>query len=125
MPVDDPYEVSALLEALNTSLPMQMMIGPELKTLLKSKGLKIDSVAPVLVEKTFYMGDEGGILAGLRADNAENQLVVSITHLVPLLDHPLAEKFVAYQQHRVMNIARQQARPSPQRSSRKDKRRRK
>ncbi|HQF22848.1 MAG TPA: hypothetical protein PK140_13860 [Polyangiaceae bacterium] len=125
MPIDDPHETAALLDALDASLPIPMMIGAELKTLLKSKGLKIDTAAPVLVEKTFYAGDEGGILAGLRASDTENQLVVSITHLVPPLDHPLAEKIIEYQRHRVMSIARQHGRPSPQRPSRKNKRKRK
>ena len=123
MPIDDLSEVNLLMQALERALPLRMLVTPPLRATLASQGLRIDMDQPAVVENLFYGGDEGGVLCGPRLHGVEDAVIVSITHLQPETDHPLAPVIIAYQRRRVAGIAKQHLRPPTQRSSRKTKRR--
>lgn len=54
----------------------------------------------------FYAGDEGGIMCDVTlSEDAEEAIIVSITHLRVPTRHPLAKEIREYQQERTRRLA--------------------
>jgi hypothetical protein len=105
--IDDPHQAKRLFDRLESSLPLPAIITPELAAVIRERSPGADPPRRCTVTKTFYAGDEGGILCGLdlgAGENAEEVFVVSITHLAFDPELPLARDIAAYQQHRIERL---------------------
>jgi hypothetical protein len=61
-----------------------------------------------MIKRTFYSGDEGGILCDITpSPDAKEAWVVSLTHLRVSPRHPVGEEIRAYQQARNIGLAQQ------------------
>lgn len=96
--IDNPTTVTTLLRQMEAHLPIPAQATKALVQTLRKSGVKISSTRGVQIEKVFYVGDEGGIACGIKfPGQADNAVVVSLTHLRLQSDHPLAIAVRAYQ----------------------------
>src|SRR3954447_5152527 len=82
--IDDPQQVEQLLKRLESSLPLPAIVTPELAAVIRERSSGTDPPRRCIITKTFYGGDEGGILCGLdlgKGEHAKEVFVVSLTHL--------------------------------------------
>lgn len=106
--IDDYHEVMSLMKAMKQCLPIPAYPSKVLASLLKQKNLKIKADQRLQIIEVHYAGDEGGICCTLELPfKTEEIYVVSLTHLRPMANHPLAKNMRNYQIHRVRNLARQ------------------
>ena len=108
-------------QGLESSLPLPAIVTPELASVIRERSPGIDLSRGCTVTKTFYAGDDGGILCGLDFNDekhAKEAFVVSLTHLAFDPELPLAGEIAAYQEHRLAALQRtgNAARPSGRRS---------
>lgn len=105
--IDDPATVTALLRQMEAQLPIPALATPALVHTLRNSGVKIASLRRVQIEQVLYLGDEGGIACGITfPGQADNAVVVSLTHLRLPSHHPLAQAVRAYQSDRTRKLAR-------------------
>ncbi|NJN00078.1 MAG: hypothetical protein HC800_25690 [Phormidesmis sp. RL_2_1] len=101
MAIDDYDTATALLKALEASVPFKVRPGKQLLKLMKNKGTPLSAERGYWVEKVIYSGDEGGILCMLKPAATDKELVgSSLTHLIIDPAHPLAASVKAYQRQR-------------------------
>ena len=80
--IDDPVEVTQLLQQMEGHLPIPAQMTRALGGMLRRRGVKISSTRKVQIEKVLYAGDEGGIICGITfPGQGGNAVVVSLTHL--------------------------------------------
>ena len=63
--IDDPQQARRLIAKLEASLPLPAIVTPELAGVIRERSPGIDLSRGCTVTKTFYAGDDGGILCGL------------------------------------------------------------
>jgi hypothetical protein len=104
--IDDPVEVTQLLQQMEAQLPIPAQLTKALRDALRQQGLKIPATRQAHIDKVFYTGDEGGIVCGLTFPGQQgNAVVVSLTHLRLVGSHPLAPAIVSYQRGRTSKLA--------------------
>ena len=104
--IDDPTQVTALMQKMEAHLPIPAQGTNALVRTLRTSGVKLSSKRHVQIEKVLYLGDEGGIGCGLRIPGREDTAVVaSLTHLRLPTTHPLAPDVRAYQIARTRKLA--------------------
>src|SRR3954453_17630040 len=105
--IDDPQQGEQLLKRLESSLPLPAIVTPELAAVIRERSSGTDPPRRCIITKTFYGGDEGGILCGLdlgKGEHAKEVFVVSLTHLDFDPGSPLAGEIAAYQRHRIARL---------------------
>ena len=106
MGIDDPTTVTRLIDRMQAHLPIPALPTGQLVRALRERGLKLSTERPVLINRVFYLGDEGGISCDVTpSGDAKAAFVVSLTHLRVAPGHPLARDIRAYQRERVRRIA--------------------
>jgi len=106
--IDDYQEVMELINAMKNCLPIPVYPSKGLVSLLKQKNIKIKSHQRLEIIGVYYLGEEGGISCALKFPfNTAEVYVVSLTHLRPLSNHPLAKNIRRYQIQRIRNLAQQ------------------
>lgn len=106
--IDDYQEVMELMNKMQHCLPIPVYPSKVLISLLKQKNIKIKTDQHLEIVDIFYCGDEGGISCSLKFPFATTaHYVLSLTHLRPVPNHPLAKDVRKYQIHRIRNLARQ------------------
>ena len=96
--IDDPTQVTALMQKMVAHLPIPAQATNALVRTLRASGVNIASKRRMQIETVVYLGDEGGIGCGLKVPGqAATAVVVSLTHLRLPRTQPLAPDVRAYQ----------------------------
>jgi hypothetical protein len=104
--IDDPTQVTALMQKMKAHLPIPAQATNALVRTLRASAGNIASKRRMQIEKVMYLGDEGGIGCGLKVSGQEDTaVVVSLTHLRIPSAHPLAPDVRAYQIARTKKLA--------------------
>jgi hypothetical protein len=94
-----------LLEEMKRYLPIPARPTNELARFLRQKGMRIDMNRDLNIIEVFDSGDMGGILCAIEGNKGQKEaLVVSLTHLIIKPYHPLSDKIIAYQTHRIQSL---------------------
>jgi len=105
--IDNPKQVTTLMQKLKSHLPIPAKARDALIRSLRSSSINISSNTGIEIKDVMYMGDEGGICCALRViDQEAVAFVVSITNLRLLNIHPLSPDVRAYQTLRTKKLAR-------------------
>jgi len=94
-----------LIEEIQDFLPIPVYPSKKLQKILRKQGISIPKNAELKILEVFDSGDAGGIVCTIMDENKE-VLVVSLTHLRVIPDHPLSDKILAYQKQRMKSISR-------------------
>jgi hypothetical protein len=106
--IDDYAKAKALVEKMKASLPIPVRATADLARATKQFQAKIAAGQELVIKSVFYMGDEGGIACDVTPPGMEKTpIICSLTHLVVLPGHPLADELAAYQVARTRKLARQ------------------
>jgi hypothetical protein len=106
--IDDYQETMELLAKMRNHLPIPAYPSKQLVLSLREQKLKIKTSQRLEIVDVHYLGDEGGITCVMKFPaRAEENLVVSLTHLRIMPTHPLAKEIRRYQLHRIRNLAQQ------------------
>jgi hypothetical protein len=104
--IDDPTQVTALMQKMKAHLPIPAQATNALVRTLRASAGNIASKRRMQIEKVMYLGDEGGIGCSLKVPGQEDTaVVVSLTHLRLPSTHPLAPDVRAYQIARTKKLA--------------------
>ena len=104
--IDDPTQVTALMQKMKAHLPIPVQATNALVRNLRASAVNIASKRRMQIEKVMYLGDEGGIGCVLKVPGQEDTaVVVSLTHLRLPSTHPLAPDVRAYQIARTKKLA--------------------
>ena len=104
--IDDPTQVTALMQKMKAHLPIPAQATNALVRNLRASAVNIASKRRMQIEKVMYLGDEGGIGGVLKFPGQEDTaVVVSLTHLRLPSTHPLAPDVRAYQIARTKKLA--------------------
>ena len=104
--IDDPTQVTALMQKMKAHLPIPAQATNALVRSLRASAVNIASKRRMQIEKVMYLGDEGGIGCVLKVPGQEDTaVVVSLTHLRLPSTHPLAPDVRAYQIARTKKLA--------------------
>jgi len=105
--IDDPTQVTALMQKMKAHLPIPAQATNALVRNLRASAVNIASKRRSMqIEKVMYLGDEGGIGCVLKVPGQEDTaVVVSLTHLRLPSTHPLAPDVRAYQIARTKKLA--------------------
>ena len=103
--IDDPIQVEALLKKMGRYLPIRAEIQRRTANSLRARGVSIPLHRQIAIQKTFYHGDEGGIVCAISPTLDDEAVVISITHLKIPYNHPLEKDIRAYQQTRIKKLA--------------------
>jgi hypothetical protein len=104
--IDDPTQVTALMQKMKAHLPIPAQATNVLVRSLRASAGNIASKRRMQIEKVMYLGDEGGIGCALKVPGQEDTaVVVSLTHLRLPSTHPLAPDVRAYQIARTKKLA--------------------
>ena len=104
--IDDPSQVTALMQKMKAHLPIPAQATNALVRNLRASAVNIASKRRMQIEKVMYLGDEGGIGCVLKIPGQEDTaVVVSLTHLRLPSTHPLAPDVPAYQIARTKKLA--------------------
>ena len=104
--IDDPTQVTALMQKMKAHLPIPAQATNALVRTLRASAGNIASKRRMQIEKVMYLGDEGGIGCSLKVPGQEDTaVVVSLTHLRLPSTHPLAPDVQAYQIARTKKLA--------------------
>ena len=108
--LDKPEKTRQLIATLETALPFEVALTPELIARLARQQKPI-AVKPVeIVSRISYLGDEGGIACHIYPDGVDAMVVTSLTHVRVPRTLPFAAAVIDYQKHRVKKIRKQQTR---------------
>ncbi|MFZ9740120.1 MAG: hypothetical protein ACO3EZ_19220 [Prochlorotrichaceae cyanobacterium] len=106
--IDNYEEAIELVEALKATLPFE--VYPEKRSIkkLKEQDISIEADEKLQVIDIVYTGDMGGIL--FRMETPTSPLLMSVTHVIMLSDHPLCERVEDYQNSRTRKLMLQNKR---------------
>jgi hypothetical protein len=105
--IDDETETEALIQKMQSSLPISARPSKDLVNLLRKRGVYLDRGRNVQIHGIFYAGDEGGIACDITPLGREKTPVLcSLTHLVIDPGHALAEEIRRYQTERARKLNR-------------------
>jgi len=106
--IDDYQEAIKLVDAMKNCLPIPAYPAKSFVQYLKQENIKIKSDQRLEITDVLYMEDLGGITCSLKIPfKTEKEYLISITHLVPMANHPLRKDIRTYQINRVKNLAKQ------------------
>jgi hypothetical protein len=105
--LDNPEKTARLLDALNSTLPFEVELTPELVKYLQSKNISAGSQLRHIVSKLSYAGDEGGILCHIVPAEGREAVIVSLTHVRLPRSMLLTSAVADYQKHRVKKLKKQ------------------
>ena len=112
--IDNYDEAMELVRKMEAALPIPARPSKMLVQGMRERGEKIKLKRNVQIEKVFYLGDEGGIMCGVKLpEQAETAVVVSLTHIRVKFNHPLVREIRAYQLERTKKLAQIQRRGLP------------
>ena len=104
--IDDDREAMALMNAMKKGLPIPVYPSKGVVSLFKQKNIKIKADQRLEMIGVYDCGDAGGISCFLKFPfKTEDNDVISLTHLRPLFNHPLAKDIRRYPLHRMRNLA--------------------
>ena len=110
--IDDPTQVTALMQKMKAHLPIPAQATNALLRTLRASAGNIASKRRMQIEEVMYLGDEGGIGCSLKVPGQEDTaVVVSLTHLRLPSTHPLAPDVRAYQIARTKKLTEKSDRP--------------
>ncbi len=93
-----------LIEEIQDFLPIPAYSSKKLQKILRKQGLILKN-AELNILEVFDSGDAGGIVCKIMDENKE-VLIVSLTHIRIMPDHPLSDKILAYQKQRIKRITK-------------------
>jgi hypothetical protein len=106
--LDKPEKTRELVATLKAALPFEVALMPDVITHLAGQQNPVTVKPTEAVSDISYAGDEGGILCHIHPADADNMLIVSLTHVrVPRI-LPFAAAVLDYQKHRVKKLRKQQ-----------------
>jgi hypothetical protein len=106
--IDDYQEAMKLVDAMKNCLPISVYPSKGLVLDFKQENIKIKSDQRLEIVDVLYMEDLAGITCSLKFPfKMEKHYLISITHLVPMENHPLRKDIRTYQINRVKNLAKQ------------------
>ena len=108
--LDKPEKTRQLVAALQAALPFEVIMTPALIAILARQQKPVAVNPTEIVSEISYVGDEGGIVCHIRPANAENMVVVSLTHVRITRSLPFAAAVIDYQKHRLKKRRKQQGR---------------
>lgn len=104
--IDDYDQAMELMRRMEAQLPIPARPTGTFIRALREQGIKIPRDQQLQIKQVFYAGDEGGICCDVTlSEDAEEAIVVSITHLRVPTRHPLVKEIREYQQERTRRIA--------------------
>ena len=93
-----------LIEEIQDFLPIPVYSSKKLQKILRKQGLILKNEELNILE-VYDSGDVGGIACKIMDENKE-VLIVSLTHIRIMPDHPLSDKILAYQKQRIKRITK-------------------
>jgi hypothetical protein len=108
--LDKPEKTAELVATLTAAVPFEVTLIPDVIALLARQQRPVAVNGTETVHEVSYAGDEGGILCHLQPKDADNVVVVSLTHVRLARALPFAAAVSAYQKHRTKKLRRQNGR---------------
>ena len=106
--IDDYQEAMRLVDAMKNCLPIPVYPAKSFIQYLKQENIKIKADQRLEITDVQYMGDLGGISCSVKFPfKIEKDYLISLTHLVPMANHPLRNDIRTYQINRVKGLAKQ------------------
>ena len=106
--LDNPEKTARLIAALKSAAPFQVALMPDLIDHLASQQKPVVVKPLETVSDVSYLGDEGGIVCHIQPGEADNVIIVSLTHVrVVSRTFLLASAVLDYQKHRVKKLKKQ------------------
>lgn len=105
--LDRPEKTRELMDILDAAVPFDVALVPDLIEHLARQQNPIAIKSIETVSKVSYLGDAGGIMCHIQPEDAENAVVVSLTHLRVRRTLPFAAVVLEYQKHRVKKLKKQ------------------
>ena len=93
-----------LIEEIQDFLPIPVYPSKKLQKTLRKQGVILKN-AELNILEVYDSGDAGGIACKIMDENKE-VLIVSLTHIRIMPDHPLSDKILAYQKQRIKSISK-------------------
>jgi hypothetical protein len=105
--IDNPEKTAQLLTALKAAVPFQVAVMPNLINRLVRQQKPVVVKSTETVSDVSYLGDEGGIVCHIQPEDAENVIILSLTHVQVPRSMPLAPAVFNYQKHRAKKLRKQ------------------
>jgi hypothetical protein len=105
--LDKPAKTYELIDLLEAAVPFEVALMPDLIEHLARQQNPIAVNSIETVSKVSYLGDPGGIMCHIRPKDAENALVISLTHVRVRRSLPFAAAVLDYQKHRTKKLKKQ------------------
>ena len=106
MVIDDYAKAMELVRKMEAHLPIPARPTGTYIRAMREQGIKVARDQELQIQDVFYLGDEGGISCNVTpSKDAEEVVIVSLTHLRVRRQHPLAQEIRAYQRERTRRIA--------------------
>ena len=104
--IDDYAKAMELVRKMEAHLPIPARPTGACIRALREQGVKVARHQELQIKQVLYLGDEAGISCDVTLSrDAEEALVVSLTHLRVRRRHPLAQEIHAYQRERTRRLA--------------------
>jgi hypothetical protein len=104
--IDDYAKAMELVRKMEAHLPIPARPTGACIRALREQGVKVARHQELQIKHVLYLGDEAGISCDVTLSrDAEEALVVSLTHLRVRHRHPLAQEIRAYQRERTRRLA--------------------
>ena len=105
--LDNPEKTARLIAALKSAAPFEVALMPDLIDHLASQQKPVVVKPLETVSDVSYLGDEGGIVCHIQPGEADNVIIVSLTHVRVPRAFLLATAVLDYQKHRVKKLKKQ------------------
>jgi hypothetical protein len=105
--LDNPEKTARLIAALKSAVPFQVALMPNLIDHLAREQKPVVVKPLETVSDVSYLGDEGGIVCHIQSEDADNVIIVSLTHVRVPRTFLLATAVLDYQKHRVKKLKKQ------------------
>ena len=104
--VDDHAQAMELVSKMEAHLPIPARPTGAFIRAMREQGIKIARDQELQIKHVLYLGDEAGISCDVTLSrDAEEAIIVSLTHLRVRRQHPLAQEIRAYQRERTRRLA--------------------
>jgi hypothetical protein len=104
--IDDYTQAMELARKMEAHLPIPARPTGAFIRAMRERGVQVARDQELQIQDVFYLGDEGGISCNVTpSKDAEEVLIVSLTHLRVRRQHPLAQEIRAYQRERTRRLA--------------------
>ena len=104
--IDDYAKAMELVRKMEAHLPIPARPTGAYRRAMREQGIKVAPDQELQIQDVLYLGDEGGIACNVTpSKDAEEAIIVSLTHLRVRRQHPLAQEIRAYQRERTRRIA--------------------